>query len=128
MYSKHYTLYQLTFLFRKERKDRSGDKDRPKRSREDASEDERARYSSRANKIPGAHRTSFRHDQQTERHVDHERWGSSRFGSEHNEYKREHGYEYKHYEHQRASGYHRDREHSRPDKRCLFNALCVFTV
>lgn len=89
-----------------------------KRPREEASEEERARYNARANKIPGSHRSGFRHDQQT--HVEHDRWSSSRFGTnDHSEYKREHGYEYKreHYEHQRSSSYHRDRDHLRPDKR-----------
>lgn len=115
----------LLFLtFRKERKDR----DRSKRSRDDASEDERARYNARANKMPNTQRSGFRHDQQPDRgsHAEHDRWSGNRFGNDHNEYKREHGYEYKreHYEHQRAPGYHRDRDHLRPDKRYLL--LCSY--
>lgn len=105
------------------------DKDRSKRPREDVSEDERARYNSRVNKIPGSHRSSFRHDQQNERHVEHDRWNTNRFSNEHSEYKREHTYEYKreHYEHQRTSSYHRDREHLRSDKRyCLFVITITF--
>lgn len=107
-------------IFRKDRKDRSNDKERSKRPREEASEDERSRYGSRPNKMQPSHRSAYRQDQ-SERgtHSEHDRYGSSRFA---NEPHKDYGYEYKrdHYDrsdHPRSSGYHRDREHPRTDKR-----------
>lgn len=85
-----------------------------KKQREKLSMEERdwERYNaSRSNVQPNSgQRSNFRPDQSGS-HSEHDRWSSQsrdRFVSEH---KRDR------YDYQRLSGYHRDREHSRCDKR-----------
>ncbi|XP_025837441.1 chromodomain-helicase-DNA-binding protein 1-like isoform X1 [Agrilus planipennis] len=105
---------------RRERKDRSSEKDRPKKSREendDESHDYASRYSQSrmSRKQSSGQRSNFRHDQpERASHSDHDRWSGGqsrdRFAMD---YKRDR------FDYSRGNpGYHRDRDHTRPiDKR-----------
>ncbi|XP_022915044.1 chromodomain-helicase-DNA-binding protein 1 [Onthophagus taurus] len=99
-----------------EKKDRNGEKERQKKPREDgnAEDDHNWRYNqtNRQSRKPTLPPRDFRHDQLP---PDHDRWGGGvgqsrdRFPPDH---KRDRFSDY-----QRGPGYHRERDHNRPDKR-----------
>lgn len=106
---------------RREKKDRNNEKDRLKKSRDDTTEDDHnwQRYGSgRGNRKMGSgQRPDFRHDSMVDRVAhDHDRWIGNqtrdRFVMDH---KRDRFQDYQ------RPAYHRDRDHSRPDKRYVIN-------
>lgn len=106
---------------RRDRKERSSEKERPKKMKEDGEDDRYwPRDSSRSSRKPGSAQRSgsFRHEQPIDRgsHSDHDRWSSGQGRDRYsNDHKRDR------YDYPRSGPpYHRDRDHARLiDKRYL---------